>query len=162
MNASKIFRRALVLSLVLAAAIAVVGGVVAGLVVGQDGVVSVLIGTGLAVVFAGITIVSLLAAIKYDIAVFFGIIMGAWLLKAVLFIVLLALLREAPFVHDWSLFLSIVAAVVGTLVIDAVVVAKGRIGYVSDIVFPWNEPAPEGDQTAADAAKTAPKADDQA
>lgn len=136
MNASKIFRRALVLSLVLAGVIALVGSVVSGLIVGQDGVLSVLVGTAMAVVFAGITIVSLLAAMKYDITVFFGIIMGAWLIKAVLFIVVLVLLRDAAFVHDWSLFLSIVAAVVGTLVIDAVVVARGRIGYASDVVLP--------------------------
>ena len=44
MNASIVFRRALVLSLVLAAVIAVVGGVVSGLIVGQDGVLSVLVG----------------------------------------------------------------------------------------------------------------------
>lgn len=144
MNASIVFRRALVLSLVLAAVIAVVGGVVSGLIVGQNGVISVLIGTAMAVVFAGITVVSLLAAIKYDITVFFGIIMGAWLLKAVLFLVVLVAVRDAPFIHDWSLFLSIVAAVVGTLVIDAVVVAKGRLGYVSDVELPG---APSGGKT---------------
>ena len=148
MNASKIFRRALVLSLVLAAVIAVVGGVIAGLVVGQDGVLSVLVGTAMAVVFAGITVVSLIAAIRYDITVFFGIIMGAWLIKAVLFIVVLVVVRDAPFVHDWSLFLSIVAAVVGTLVIDAVVVAKGRIAYVSDVVLPGEQPAGKADDQA--------------
>lgn len=148
MNASKIFRRALVLSLVLAAAIAVVGGVIAGLVVGQDGVLSVLVGTAMAVVFAGITVVSLIVAVKYDITVFFGIIMGAWLVKAVLFIVVLVLLRDAAFIHDWSLFLSIVAAVVGTLVIDAAVVAKGRIGYVSDVVLPGEQPAGKVDDQA--------------
>ncbi len=148
MNASRIFRRALVLSLVLAAVIAIVGGVVSGLVVGQDGVLSVLVGTAMAVVFAGITVVSLIVAIKYDITVFFGIIMGAWLLKAVLFIVVLVLLRDAEFVHDWSLFLSIVAAVVGTLVIDAVVVAKGRLGYVSDIELPGAPSADRSDDQA--------------
>lgn len=148
MNASTVFRRALVLSLVLAAVIAVVGGVVSGLVVGQDGVISVLIGTAMAVVFAGITVVSLLAAIKYDITVFFGIIMGAWLLKAVLFLVVLVLLRDAAFVHDWSLFLSIVAAVIGTLIIDAVVVAKGRLGYVSDIELPGAPSADRSDEQA--------------
>ncbi len=148
MNASIVFRRALVLSLVLAAVIAVVGGVVSGLIVGQNGVISVLIGTAMAVVFAGITVVSLLAAIKYDITVFFGIIMGAWLLKAVLFIVVLVLLRDAAFVHDWSLFLSIVAAVVGTLIIDAVVVAKGRLGHVSDIELPGAPSADRSDEQA--------------
>ena len=81
---------------------------------------------------------------RYDIVAFFGIVMGAWLLKFVLFIVLAVVLRDQPWIDPTVLFVTLVAGVIGTLVIDLVVVAKSRMPYVSDIALPGDDQAPRG------------------
>jgi len=70
---------------------------------------------------------------------FFVIVLGSWMLKFVLFIVIVLLLRGQPWTNGTVLFLSIVAAVIGTLVVDVVVVARTRMSYVSDVKLPSGE-----------------------
>ncbi|GAB3123747.1 hypothetical protein [Glaciibacter psychrotolerans] len=142
-----IFRRILIYGSVLSLAIAVVGAIVGGLVAGGTGVVSALVGTAMAVVFMGITAASLLLANKFAgseaaIGAFFGIVMGGWLLKFVVFLVLVVLLKGQPWVDPTVLFLSIIAGVVGSLVVDVVVIMKSRMTYTSDVTLP---PAPHDD-----------------
>jgi hypothetical protein len=129
---------------VLAVLIAVVGGVVGYLVDGWTGAVSALIGTAMVLVFAGITAASILVANRYTASplytvLFFVIVLGSWIVKFVLFIVLVVLLRGAEFTNDVVLFLSIVVAVLGTLVVDVVVVARSRMPYVSDVRLPGGQ-----------------------
>jgi len=78
----------------------------------------------------------MLVAIRFRLAGFFGIVMGLWLVKLVLFIGLLVLVRDQPFVNDVVLFLSLVVSIVGTLVIDALVVVRGRMSHASDVQLP--------------------------
>ncbi|WP_120337803.1 hypothetical protein [Cryobacterium soli] len=142
-----VFRQVLVYGGVLALTIAVIGMVVGGLTVGGVGVLSALIGTLMAVVFMGITAASILLANRYAgresaIGAFFGIVMGGWLLKFVVFLVLLILLKDQPWINPLVLFLSIIAGVVGSLVVDAIVLFKSRMPYASDVVLP---PAPHDD-----------------
>lgn len=119
------------------AIVVVVGGSIAGyLAAGWTGVTSALIGTAMAVVFLAITALSILLASRFGIGGFFGIVMGAWLLKFVLFLVLIFLLKDQPWIQPTVLFLCVVVAVVGTLVVDVVVIAKSRMPYVSDIALP--------------------------
>ena len=136
MTVVPVMKKVLLYGALLAAAIAVVGSVIGFLVAGGSGVASALVGTALAVVFLAITALSILLASRYSITVFFGIVMGAWLLKFVLFLVIVFLLKDLPWVHTVVLFLSIVAGVVGTLVVDVVVIARSRMPYVSDITLP--------------------------
>jgi len=122
---------------ILALAIAVVGSVVGFLAVGGVGIVSALIGTAMAVVFLGITALSVVIATRVakgqllSIA-FFGIVMGSWLVKFVVFFVLLLILKDQQWLNSTVLFLSVIVAVVGTLVVDVVVIARSRLPYVSD------------------------------
>jgi len=139
MNASSIFTQILKYTGVLALAIAVVGGGLGYAFAGTDGLWSALVGVGLAILFAAITAASMLVAIRFTLGAFFGIVMGAWLLKLVIFIVLLVLLRDQPFVNDVVLFLALVVSIIGTLAVDALVVVRGRLSYVSDATLP---PAP--------------------
>jgi hypothetical protein len=139
-DARSIFVQVLRYTAILALVIAVVGGGAGYLAAGTDGLWSALLGTGLAVLFAGITAASMLVAIRFELAAFFGIVMGAWLLKLVIFIALLVLVRDQPFVDDVVLFLSLVVSIVGTLAIDALVVVRGRLSHVSDATLP---PAPK-------------------
>ncbi|MBC7442216.1 MAG: hypothetical protein H7311_06810 [Ramlibacter sp.] len=136
-----VFRRILVYGGVLAAGIAVVGAVVGGLAAGSEGVVSALIGTVLSVVFMGITAGSILLANRFAgtaaaIGAFFGIVMGGWLVKFVVFLVLMVLLKDQPWIQPVVLFLSIIAGVVGSLLVDVFVLMKSRMTYVSDITLP--------------------------
>ncbi len=136
-----VLRRILIYGAVLALGIAVVGAVIGGIVAGGIGVVSALIGTVIAVLFMGITAASILVANRYAgresaVGAFFGIVMGGWLLKFVLFLVLVIVLKDQPWVQPVVLFLSIIAGVVGSLVVDTVVVLKSRMTYVSDVRLP--------------------------
>ena len=127
-----ILKRSLLYGFLYAAAIAVVGGGIAWLTVGPLGALSVVIGAVMAAVFLGITAASILVAIKYDIVAFFAIVLGAWLLKFVLFLGLAIVLRDQPFINLTSLFLALIAGVIGSLVVDVVVVMKTRMPYISD------------------------------
>lgn len=136
MSAVPVLKRVLLFGGLLALIIAVVGSVAGFFVAGGEGVVSALIGTGIAVAFLGITALSIIVANKFDLVAFFGIVMGAWLLKFIVFLVLLVLLKDQPWINTQVLFLCLVAAVLGTLVVDVVVIARSRMPYVSDIELP--------------------------
>ncbi|TFC14681.1 hypothetical protein E3O19_10855 [Cryobacterium algoritolerans] len=136
-----VFRRILVLGGFLAGGIGVVGAVVGGLVAGGTGVVSALIGTAMAVVFMGITAGSILLANRFAgsqaaVGAFFAIVLGGWLVKFVVFLVLVVLLKDQAWIQPVVLFLSIIAGVIGSLAVDAIVVLKSRMGYVSDVSLP--------------------------
>ena len=90
-------------------------------------------GAAMAAVFLGITAASILWAVRYDIVGFFAIVLGAWLLKFVAFIAAAILLRDQPWINPTALFLSLIAGVISSLVVDVVVVMKTRIPYVSDL-----------------------------
>jgi hypothetical protein len=56
--------------------------------------------------------------------------MGGWFLKIVLFIVVFGLLNRAEWLTSQArpiLFFTVVAAVIGGLIIDSLIVAKARI-----------------------------------
>ena len=136
-----VLRRILVYGAFLALGIMVVGAIVGGLVAGASGVVSALVGTLMAVVFMGITAGSILLANRFAgteaaIGAFFGIVMGGWLVKFVVFLALMFLLRGQPWIQPVVLLLSIIAGVIGSLVVDVVVVMKSRMPYASDVTLP--------------------------
>ncbi|MDH6536568.1 hypothetical protein [Aurantimicrobium minutum] len=128
-----VLRRTLAYGFAFAAAIAVVGGVTGLLVAGPIAAWSAVIGAVMAGVFLGITALSILIAVRFDIVAFFGIVLGAWLLKFVAFIVAALALRDQPWINPTALFLSLIAGVIASLVVDVVVVMKTRMPYVSDL-----------------------------
>ncbi|PRY69599.1 hypothetical protein B0I08_102276 [Glaciihabitans tibetensis] len=136
MNASQILTKVLKYTGLLAVLLIVVGGTIGYLVDGTDGLASVLLGTAVAILFSAVTAISMIVAIKFEIVAFFGIVMGSWLLKMVLFIVALVLLRDQSFINDVALFISLVVAIIGTVAIDALVVTKSRMPYVSEASLP--------------------------
>ena len=90
-----VLKRTLAYGFAFAAAIAVVGGVIGLLVAGPIAAWSAVIGAVMAGVFLGITALSILIAVRYDIVAFFGIVLGAWLLKAM-----------SPMVRSWHLLFT--------------------------------------------------------
>ena len=128
-----VLRRTLAYGFAFAAAIAVVGGVIGLLGAGPIAAWSAVIGAVMAGVFLGITALSILIAVRFDIVAFFGIVLGAWLLKFVAFIVAALALRDQLWINPTALFLSLIAGVIASLVVDVVVVMKTRMPYVSDL-----------------------------
>jgi len=127
--------------LILALAIAVVGALLGGIFAGWIGVTSALIGTVIAAVFLSITALSILIANRFIgsdlfVGLFFGIVLGGWIVKFVLFLVLAILLRDQPWINPTVLFLSLIAGVIGSLVVDMIVVFRSRVPYVSDVSLP--------------------------
>jgi hypothetical protein len=144
-TSNPVMRRILVWGGLLAVVIAVVGAVIGGIVAGWPGVLSAFVGTGMAVLFMGITAASILAANRFSgsdifVPAFLGIVMGGWILKLIAFVVIVFVLRGQPWVAPVVLFLSLVAGVIGSLVVDVVVVAKSRMPYASDTQLPRSTP----------------------
>ncbi|BDZ51044.1 hypothetical protein GCM10025867_32850 [Frondihabitans sucicola] len=141
---NRIFTRILRLGSLLALGIAVVGCLVGGLTVGATGVTSALVGTALALVFTGMTAASILIGLRASggsllSGAFFGIVLGGWLLKFIVFLVIVVLLKDQPWVNTLVMFLSIVVGVVGSLVVDVVVITRSRVGI--DVALPGAERA---------------------
>jgi len=128
-----VLRNTLVWGFVGAGILAVVGEVVGFLIASGVGALSAVLGAAFAAVFLGVTAASILVAVRFDIVAFFGIVLGAWLLKFVIFIVAAMLLRNQPWINAPILFLTMIIGVVMSLTIDVVVVMKSRMPYVSDL-----------------------------
>lgn len=126
----QLFRRVLIQSAVLVAAIGSMGSLVGYLVAGDQGLVSALIGAALAFSFSALTVISMLIGRRLSLAGFFGVVLGGWLLKLVGFAVLVASLRGADFLNGPVLFFTLVAAILGSLVIDSIAVLSARIPVV--------------------------------
>lgn len=131
-SSAPVFRTILRWQALVALAVAVIGGGIGVALVGMPGVWSALVAAIIAFCFAAITVVALMLASGADIAWFFGIIMGSWLLKFVLFLAALWLIRDQPWVHPTALWACLVAAIVGTVAIDVLAVLRSRMPYVSD------------------------------
>jgi hypothetical protein len=149
MNSASILARALVYGAILTVGIAIVGSIVGWLVAGTPGLVSALIGAGLTALFMGFTAGSIILAAKASKSdpssvLFFGIVLGSWLLKFVVFIAILLVLRNAPFVEPLVMFFSILAAVIGSLTVDVIAFVRSREPYVN-VVLP-GDPSPRPDQ----------------
>jgi hypothetical protein len=140
-TSNPVLRRALAWGGLLAAIILVVSAVLGLVFAGLPGLFGALVGTIMAVVFMGITAASILLANRFAgsdlfVGAFFGIVLGGWLLKFIVFIVLVVLLRDAAWLDTTVLFLSLVAGVIASLVVDVLVVAKSRLPYASDVELP--------------------------
>lgn len=129
-SAATVLRRALSIGAIAAVAIAVVAGVVGFVVAGTPGLVSGLVGAAFALLFLGVTALSLLVAGRFSglgTNAFFAALLVGWLVKFVVFLVAMLALRDQPWVVPGVLFAAIVTTVLASLVIDAVVVSRARI-----------------------------------
>lgn len=128
-----VLKRTLLWGWIAAAILAVVGGVIGYVVVGGIGALSAVLGALFAAVFLGVTAASIVIATRFDVAAFFGIVLGAWLLKFIIFLVAAVLLKNQPWVSTPVLFLTMIAGIIVSLTLDVIVVTKSRMPYVSDL-----------------------------
>jgi hypothetical protein len=144
MKSSAILGRALAYGAILTVAIAVVGSIIGFLVAGSSGLVSALIGAGLTALFMGFTAGSIVIAARAtngdpSSTLFFGIVLGAWLLKFIVFIAILVILRGQPFLEPLVFFFAILAAVIGSLVVDVLAFVRARESYVPGVTLPGDD-----------------------
>ena len=126
-STSEVFAAVLKQGLLLVLAIAVIGGGVGFLVAGVNGLLSGLIGAALALLFSTMTALSVKFGGRLSLGGFFGVVLGGWIFKMVLFIAIVAALRGANFIDGPVFFFTLVASILGTLVIDSLIVMKSRI-----------------------------------
>ena len=137
---SPVLTLALRYGVIFAVAVAIVAGSIGFLVAGTPGLIGGLLGAALAAIFLGLTAASFLIAgrvTKGDSTspIFFGIVIGVWLLKLIVFIVVEVLLRGQPWFNALVFFGSVVVVVIGSLVLDAVAMYRARVPYV-DVSLP--------------------------
>lgn len=126
-STSEVFSAVLKQGLMLVLAIAVLGGGIGFIVAGINGLLSGLIGASLALLFSTMTALSVKFGGKLSLGGFFGVVLGGWIFKMVLFIGIVATLRGANFIDGPVFFFTLVASILGTLVIDSLIVMKSRI-----------------------------------
>jgi hypothetical protein len=125
---------------IFAAAVAVVAGLIGLFVSGTAGLFGGLLGAATAAVYLGLTAASMLVAgsvTKGDQTSpkFFGIILGTWVAKLILFIVILLLLGRQSWLDGRVFFFTVIIAVIGSLVIDCLAFLRARVPYV-DVTLP--------------------------
>jgi len=127
---STVMARVLKLGSSLVLAIALLGSLVGYLTIGLSGVYAALIGSGAAFLFTALTALSVLIGSKLNLAGFLGAVLGGWLVKMVLFLIGFSTLNKAAWLTRESrpiVFFTVVAAVIGGLVIDTMIVSKARL-----------------------------------
>lgn len=126
----KVLRRALRDTVLLLGGLAVVGVVVGLLVAGTEGVWGAVIGVLLAGFFCATTIWSMMRSVGASPTAMAGIVMGAWVAKIVVLVVVLAIIRGRDFYDPWVLLAVVAVGAIGSALLDYRAVAQGRITYV--------------------------------
>ena len=145
MTVSQIAKRALLVGLVVTSVIAIVAATAGALFSELPGMLGALVGAALGYALLGLTPLSIMWGFrlgKGDVLSpgFFAAVLGTWLLKFVVFLAAVFWLGDQEWLDRTVLFLTIVAAVLATLVTDLVVVVKSRMPYVSDVTLPGDKP----------------------
>lgn len=160
MTVSRILRRALWWQAALSAVVVVVGGVIAWFVGGMPALIGVVLGGLLAVVFMGMTGVSILIGNRVtkgqpgDALGFFAIVLGGWLAKFVVFLIVGLALRGAEWLVPQAFGITAIVVVVGSLVIDGITVARSRMPSI-DVQLPIF--APEADEPSSSQKDSTPE-----
>jgi hypothetical protein len=129
-TSSQLFKTVLVQGALLSLGIAVVGGGIAFLAAGMSGFISAIIGATIAASFTSLTALAVWLGGKLPLGGFYGVVLGGWLLKVIVFISILAVLNHTDGLSRPTIFFTIVASVLGGLAIDAVAVLRSRVPVV--------------------------------
>ncbi len=135
MTSAPYFRTVLRLGALVALAVGIAGAVIGMIVAGVPGVLGAVAGAGGAAVFLALTAASLLLAGRVaqgdpTSPAFFAVVLGGWMLKLIVFLALAVALRGQPWLDPFVFFGTVIAAVIGSLVVDVVAFQRSRIPYV--------------------------------
>lgn len=121
-----LYKKAIALSAILMLIIGVFGSGIGLMVAGMAGVYSALIGATVSAAFSILTILSIWIGARLPLAGFYGMVLGGWLVKVLLFAITLGMLQGADFISGPVFFFAVVTSVLGGLAIDSWVVLTGR------------------------------------
>lgn len=155
LSSNRMLRTALAWSAIVTAVLAVVGGIVGFLVSGASGLWSALVAVLMAAIFLSVTIISILIANRFYgdplfVPIFFGSVMGGWILKFVVFLIVLFVLRDQPWLTPMVFLVALVVSIVASLVVDVVVMMRMRMPTVSDTTLPTAAEVEAGERRHGD------------
>lgn len=141
MSVTPLLTRALRYGGIVAGVVAVGAALIGLAVAGVPGLLGGLVGAAMSAVYLGLTAVSMLVggrAARGDgtSPVFFGVVIGFWLLKLVVFVIAAIWLRGQDWMNPAVFAGTVIVAVLGSLVADVVAFLTARIPYVSDVDLP--------------------------
>ncbi|NBU22652.1 MAG: hypothetical protein EBS38_01900 [Actinobacteria bacterium] len=125
-KSENLYKKAIALSAILMLIIGVFGSGIGLMVAGMAGVYSALIGAAVSAAFSILTILSIWIGARLPLAGFYGMVLGGWLVKVLLFAITLGMLQGADFISGPVFFFAVVTSVLGGLAIDSWVVLTGR------------------------------------
>ena len=129
-NYDKPLRRALFFGALTVVAVAVLGVAVTGIVVGTPGVWGALLGAAIAAAFTMITVAVGLATKNLSPNAQFGVIMGSWILKILVLLVVLVVLQGMDFYDRPSFAIVLLVSLVAILVAETIGIKNARVPYV--------------------------------
>lgn len=139
-----VLTRALVYGGIVAVVCAVAGAGIGWLVAGSTGLAGGLLGAALPAVFLGLTTVSVLVGQRFTRddptnPLFFAVVVGALGVKFVIFLVFMIWLRGQTWLDLGVFAFTTIAAVIGSLIGDAVALGRTRVPYVGDVRLPGDD-----------------------
>ncbi len=132
---------------IFSALVAIVASLIGLWVAGLPGLYAGLLGALASFVFLGLTAASMLVAARVTrddpgSPLYFGIVLGTWFLKLLLFLGFAFWLRGQNWLDPMVFFVTVVVAVVGSLVLDVLAFRWTRMPYV-DVELPGEKPSSE-------------------
>ena len=127
---TRVWRTMLVRGIILVVAVAVLGMGIGYLVSGAEGLNGGAVGGGLAAVFIIITLIIMYAGRNMGLTAIAGFLGIGFLFKAFIFMLVIWRLKDAAWLDGNVAFFTIVVAVIGSSLVEALPVAKARVPYV--------------------------------
>ncbi len=129
-NVQSLMKQVLKLGGLLVLGIALLGSLVGYLVADMPGVWAALAGSSAAFVFMALTVLSIYFGSRFSVGILMGLVLGGWLVKMVLFMILFTYLNQADWLTQAArpiVFFTVVLAVVLGLILDVWIVSKARL-----------------------------------
>lgn len=131
-SSRKLFAGAIKLNLLLALIVGGLGSLIGLFVYGLPGVYSALIGSGISAFFGVMTILSIRLGARLELNGFYALVLGGWLVKVLLFALLLGFLQSVTFISGPMFFFAVVTSVLGGLAIDSYLVLSAKLPAIEN------------------------------
>lgn len=146
-SSNPMLRVALIGGLGVGVAVIVAAAIVGMIVAGGQGAASGAVGGAVGALFPALTAISLLLANRFYgtpsyLQILFAVVLGTWLVKIVLVVIALIVLLNQDWVQPLVFFVALVAAAVGSLVVDLVAMQRMRLSGASDVELPQSSDEP--------------------
>lgn len=127
---AKVWRSLMVRGILLVLVVAALGMGIGALVAGPKGFAGGAVGGGLAAVFIIVTLVIMYFGRNLGLTTIAGLLGVGFLFKAFIFMIVIWRVKDALWLDGTVAFFTIVLAVLGSSIVEAVTVVKARVPYV--------------------------------